>query len=234
MNILEEFGNIDIYLFDQLLKGRFLPGMRLLDAGCGKGRNLVYFFRNGFDVFAIDRSEASVEEVRRLAVPWYGDSRAVEQIRQEPVEKMSFANDSFDAVICNAVLHFAEDDRHFRQMVSELWRVLKPGGLLFIRLASSIGLEDRVVPLGGNRFLLPDGSERYLVDEPMLTKLTVKLHGQLVEPLKTVNVAGQRCMTTWCLRKPHILFFDPIEGLEHDLTPPEHDATEQEQEKGER
>lgn len=238
MNILEEFGNIDIYLFDQLLKGRFVPGMRLLDAGCGSGRNLVYFLRNGYDVFAVDRSEAAVDAVRKLAVPWSGELQAEEQIRQEPVEKMSFANDSFDAVICSAVLHFAEDDRHFQHMVAELWRVLKPGGLLFTRLASSIGLEDKAVPLGGNRFLLPDGSERYLVDERGLLKTTEKLHGQLIEPLKTVNVAGQRCMTTWCLRKPHILFFDPIEALEQELPLPGQDppsqAQIQEQSEGER
>ena len=48
MNIREEFGDIDIYLFDQLLKGRLDASMSLLDAGCGGGRNLYYFLRNGY------------------------------------------------------------------------------------------------------------------------------------------------------------------------------------------
>ncbi len=38
MTLSEEFGAIDIYLFDQLLRGRIRPGMRIFDAGCGYGR----------------------------------------------------------------------------------------------------------------------------------------------------------------------------------------------------
>jgi tellurite methyltransferase len=121
---------------------------------------------------------------------------------------MSYANDSFDVVICNAVLHFAESDDHFQLMVSELWRVLKPGGLLFVRLASGIGIESRLVQLEGQRYRLPDGTDRYLVTEEQLLKLTEKLYGTLLEPIKTVNVQGKRCMTTWVVKKPHIVFFD--------------------------
>ena len=54
MTLQDEFGSIDIYLFDQLLRARLRPGMRVLDAGCGGGRNLVYLLRNGFDVWATD------------------------------------------------------------------------------------------------------------------------------------------------------------------------------------
>lgn len=215
MNPRELFGDIDIYLFDQLLKGRITEDKRILDAGCGSGRNLAYFLRSGFDVYAVDRLEEAVEAVRKLGdrwgVPWTAD-----RARVEPVEKMSFANDSFDVVICNAVLHFAVNEAHFQQMLHELWRVLRPGGLLFARLASSIGIEDRIQPLGESRFKLPDGSTRFLVDEEKLLRTTEKLQGILLEPLKTVNVANQRCMTTWCVKKPHILFFDPIEELPAD------------------
>ena len=42
-----QFGAIDVYLFDQLLRGAIRPGMRVLDAGCGSGRNLVYLLREG-------------------------------------------------------------------------------------------------------------------------------------------------------------------------------------------
>jgi SAM-dependent methyltransferase len=216
MNPRELFGDIDIYLFDQLLKGRITQDKRILDAGCGNGRNLIYFLRSGYEVYAVDRSEPAVLEVRKLAAklaPGWSD----EQARIESVEKMSFANDSFDVVISNAVLHFAENEASFQQMVHELWRVLRPGGLLFVRLASSIGIEDKVIPLDNGRFKLPDGSERFLVDEERLMKTTEKLQGLLLEPLKTVNVANQRCMTTWCLKKPHILFFEPIEELRTDV-----------------
>ncbi|MCS7461076.1 class I SAM-dependent methyltransferase [Paenibacillus doosanensis] len=210
MNPRELFGDIDIYLFDQLLKGRIAEGMRILDAGCGMGRNLTYFLRSGYPVYAVDRSDEAVQTVRKmgqaLAPVWSDD-----QVRSEPVEKMSFANDRFDVVISCAVLHFAQNETHFQQMVQEMWRVLRPGGLLFIRLATSIGIENKIIPLGDSRYKLPDGSTRFLADEERILKTTERLQGLLMEPLKTVNVAHQRCMTTWCLKKPHILFFDPIE-----------------------
>jgi hypothetical protein len=87
-------------------------------------------------------------------------------------------------------------------MLRAMWRVLKPGGLFFCRLASSIGIADRVRDLGQGRFQLPDGSERYLVDEAALMNATAALGGDLLDPLKTTVVQNQRAMTTWVLRKP--------------------------------
>jgi SAM-dependent methyltransferase len=194
------FGSIDIYLFDQLLKGRLQPGMRLLDAGCGGGRNLPYFLRHGFDVCAVDTDPRAVAGVRRLAAE-LAPRLPPENFRAEALEALSFPDEQFDAVVASAVLHFADDDAHFRAMVDGCWRVLRRGGLFFARLASSIGIEGRIAPLGGGRFHLPDGSDRYLVTGERLDGLTAELAGTPLEPLKTVNVAGQRCMTTWCLRK---------------------------------
>ena len=196
----EFFGPIDIYLFDQLLKGRLTPGMRLLDAGSGSGRNLPYFLRHGFDVCAVDATPGAVEQVRQLAAELAPRLPAT-NFRVEALERLSFPDGDFDAVIASAVLHFARDDPHFRAMVAELWRVLRPGGLFFARLASSIGIEPRVRPLGGGRYHLPDGSDRFLVDEALLAGLATRLAASPLEPLKTVNVENQRCMTTWCLRK---------------------------------
>ena len=86
-------------------------------------------------------------------------------------------------------------------MLAGAWRLVRPGGLFFCRLASSIGMEGRFVPLGNGRYRLPDGSERYLVDEARLLALTAELGGTLVDPLKTTVVQGQRCMTTWVVRR---------------------------------
>jgi tellurite methyltransferase len=210
MNPREQFGLMDIYLFDQLLKGRIAPGMRLLDAGCGEGRNLDYFLREQYEIYGVDRSEEAIKVVRRQA-SGLSPEQLEERFRVESLEKLSFANDHFDVVMACAVLHFAENDEHFRQMITELWRVLRPGGLLFVRMASSIGLEDKAVPLGNRRYALPDGSERYLADLDFLRKWTDKLHALFLEPIKTVQVEQLRSMTTWCVKKPHILFFDPIE-----------------------
>jgi tellurite methyltransferase len=195
-----QFGEIDIYLFDQLLRGRIRPGMRVLDAACGGGRNLVYLLQSGFDVFATDADVRAVDAVRRLAAQ-LAPQLPAENFRAEPVERMTFPDAFADVVVSSAVLHFARDDAQFDAMVREMWRVLKSGGMLFCRLASSIGMEDRVVRIAGRRFGLPDGSERYLVDEAMLMDLTAHLGGRLLDPLKTTVVQNQRCMTTWVVRK---------------------------------
>lgn len=194
-------GEIDVYLFDQLLKGRFTPGMRVLDAGCGGGRNLAYFLRAGFEAYAVDSAPRAVEAVRRLAAE-VDPGLPPDRFREEPVERMSFADASFDAVLSSAVLHFARDEAHFHAMLAEMWRVLRPGGIFFARLASDIGIEGRVRPLGGRRFALPDGTDRFLVDEAMLLRAGEGLGAELLEPIRTTNVQGLRCMTTWCLRRP--------------------------------
>jgi len=200
-SLADEFGHLDIYLFDQLLRGRVAPGMRVLDAGCGAGRNLVYLLREGFDLWAMDRDPAAVDAVRALAAS-LAPALPADHFHVGPVESMPFADASFDVVVSNAVLHFARDDHHFEAMVHEMWRVLAPRGLLFARLASSIGMAERMRALGQGRHLLPDGSERYLVDETRLLTLTNRLGARLLDPLKTTIVQDQRCMTTWVIARP--------------------------------
>jgi len=189
------FGEIDIYLFDQLLRGRFDARRRVLDAGCGAGRNLPYFLSQGFDVHAVDADAHAVAAARDLArsiAPALPDDR----IRQAELDALPWPDGSMDAVVCSAVLHFARDRAHFARMVDELWRVLAADGLFFARLASSIGLEALVASATG-RVRLPDGSERFVVDERLILETTARLGGRLADPIKTTNVQQQRCMTTW-------------------------------------
>lgn len=199
-DLRELFGDIDIYLFDQILKNRFSREMKILDAGCGGGRNLVYFLHNGYQVFAVDQNAEAIEQIRHFART-VSPNLPPENFQISSVEKMPFHNESFDALISSAVLHFARDKRHFNEMLGEMWRVLKQNGLFFARLASSIGIESLIEPIGSDRYLLPDGSERFLVDEELLDSLTNQLGGVWIEPLKTTNVQNLRCMTTWVLRK---------------------------------
>jgi tellurite methyltransferase len=196
----EQFGQIDIYLFDQLLKGRISPGMRILDTGCGSGRNLVYLLREGYEVYAADSDAGAVDSVRSLA-RMFAPALPESNFRVEAVEGMSFDDACADVVISNTVLHFARDDAHFESMLHGSWRVLKPGGLFFCRLGSSIGIESQVQRIQGRRHRSPDGSERYLVDEALLGSITDQLGGELADPLKTTVVQNQRSMTTWVLRK---------------------------------
>jgi SAM-dependent methyltransferase len=196
----DTFAEIDIYLFDQLLKGRFDTRRRVLDAGCGDGRNLHYLLRAGFDCFGIDEDARSIDQVRRR-VAHLAPALAASHFVVGDLAELPWDAASMDAVICSAVLHFSKDAAHFGRMLTELWRVLAPGGLLFARLASNIGLERVLGERAAKRMRLPDGSDRFVVDEPMLLEWTDRLGAQLIDPIKTTNVQGQRCMTTWCLAK---------------------------------
>ena len=197
----EQFGDIDIYLFDQILKGRIWPGMKILDAGCGGGRNLVYLLRESYDVFGVDADLQAIQEVRRMARA-LNPHLPAERFKVGSLEALTYAEGTFDIVICNAVLHFAQTDEQFWAMLRGMWRVLKPGGMLFCRLASSIGMaKKKMKRIASRRYMLPDGSERYLVDEALLQRLSMKLNAELADPVKTTVVQGQRCMTTWVLRK---------------------------------
>lgn len=195
----ELFGDIDIYLFDQLLKGRFDRRPRVLDAGCGDGRNLVYLLQRGFHCFGVDNDPRAIERVRRLAAR-LAPSLPADNFHVADIERQPWPDGSMEAVMASAVLHFSRDADHFSAMVDEMWRVLAPGGLFFARLASNIGIES-LVPAAGQRVPLPDGTIRFVVDEQMLRDHTHRLGGCLADPIKTTNVQRERCMTTWCVEK---------------------------------
>ena len=200
-SLREQFGDIDIYLFDQLLRGRITDGMAVLDAGCGGGRNLVFMMRARMNLFGIDESADAIAAVRRQAA-MLAPHLPADRFTVQQMDSMSFRDGCMDVVLSSAVLHFARDEAHFSAAVREMWRVIAPGGLLFCRLASTIGIEDQVQVLSGRRHVLPDGSTRFLVDAPYLLDFTTRLDGMLLDPLKTTVVQGMRAMTTWVLRKP--------------------------------
>jgi tellurite methyltransferase len=196
--VQELFGEIDIYVFDQILRGNIAPGMRIVDAGCGYGRNLIYLLRQKTEIFAIDANPAGVEHVRRLSKS-LNTGLPDQNFQVSLVEKMPFPDDFADVVICSSVLHFAHGEEHFQSMLTDLWRVVRPGGLLFCRLGSRIGMN--FVPVGNGLFAMPDGQNWFLVDEQKLMSLTASMKSILVDPLKTTIVQNHRCMTTWVLRK---------------------------------
>ncbi len=198
LTIQEQFGQIDIYVFDQILRGNIAAGMRVLDAGCGYGRNLVHLLREGCEVFAVDADAAGVEHVRQLSDS-LNTGLPAENFQVALIEEMPFPDEFADVVICNSVLHFSRDEKHFRAILTELWRVLRPGGMLFCRLGSRIGMDfERIRE---NIYRVGDGSEWFLVDEEMLLKLTEEMNAVQVDPLKTTIVQDYRCMTTWVTRK---------------------------------
>ena len=198
---LTDLAFTDVYLIDQIMKGRIGTNARVVDVGSGGGRNLPWFLRRGMDVTALDPSpEAFLALEEGLAS--LGLSLAKEKQVPVAVECCELDTQSFDLVISNAVLHFAKDHEHFRAMLDATWDLVAPGGLLFARLTSSVGIESLVQDLGAGRYALPDGSERYLVTESGLLQESERLGGVLLDPIKSTVVQSLRTMTTWVLARP--------------------------------
>lgn len=193
-------GNVDVYLLDQILKGRFSKEMKILDAGCGEGRNTVYFIREGFQIFGIDPNETAIQYCRYQAKsldPNYDIHRFLEG----KLEEVPFHVSSFDSVICSAVLHFASGVDNFWQMIDEIHRVLKPGGIFWFRMCTGFGeVLSQSEPLGDGRYHLPDDSERFLLTQDHVDKLMAKGF-QFLESPKTVMVLNQREMGVFLLEK---------------------------------
>lgn len=202
--LIQELGEPDIYLLDQVMRGRITASDTVVDAGCGYGRNAEFLLRLGCRVFGVDRDREAIDAVRGLA-EGLGSSQPAGDFRAEPIEAMTVSPGACDVVVCSAVLHFASDDAQFDAMLDAMWRALRPGGLFFCRLATTIGIEAAGgatrLRAGERIYRLGDGSTRYLADETQIISAMARLGGQLADPLKTTIVQGQRCMTTWVLRR---------------------------------
>lgn len=195
-NLKSIIGETDIYLLDQIMKGRYKQEHIILDAGCGDGRNMHWFLQNNFEIYAIDINAALIDQLK-AANPTLAPGR----LKAVAVEKTPFPDNHFDHIICSAVLHFANDTDHFNSMFGELVRILKHGGSIFIRMTSDIGIEKNIQLLADGVYIIPDGSNRFLLTKPLLAAI-MQLHNlSFIEPLKTVNVDDVRCMSTLLLQK---------------------------------
>ncbi len=193
-------GNIDLYLLEQILKGRFTKEMKILDAGCGEGRNAVYFINSGHQVYGIDEQELAIQYLRFMSKSLDSNYDS-HRFQVGKLEDIPFHSGAFDAVLCSAVLHFAVDKSNFWEMMHELLRVLKPGGILWFRMTTGFGgILEASQNLGDGRFLLPDGSERFLIDQEAIDQLLEK-GLRFLETPKSVLVHGQRAMGVFVLEK---------------------------------
>ncbi|MEM6631289.1 MAG: class I SAM-dependent methyltransferase [Bacteroidota bacterium] len=194
-------GRMDVYLLDQMLKGNIDLSQPILDAGCGGGRNTVYFMRMKAEVYGIDQNSEAIEAIRQLAQ--HLDYPHLDRFSVRSIYQTSFPDAFFGTVICNAVLHFCSDKTYFDKAVRECWRILQPEGILFIRTASLEGMEGKVKPIRNKQgwYALPDGTERFLVDTKELVALSEQLEGNLYQPLRSVLLHEMRSMCTWCLQK---------------------------------
>ena len=195
-SLQELIGNTDIYLLDQIMKSRYKAGDIILDAGCGGGRNLAWFLKNEMNIYGVDKDATPINYLKSVHKDFDEKKFQVEEI-----DNLSFENNFFDHLISSAVLHFAKSTLHFKNMIKEMTRVLKPKGSLFIRMASNIGIENKVQIINDGVYHIPDGSTRFLLTPTLLTDFMAENNLSFLEPLKTTNVDNIRCMSTLVLMK---------------------------------
>ena len=194
-DLKEQAGGIDIYLLDQILKGRHIVGQKILDAGCGNGKNLKWFYNNSFEVYGVDTDIEKILHSKNR----YPDQK--NNFSVGFVNNLNFKESYFNHIICNALLHFAKNENDFYSMFSELVRVLKPNGTLFLRIASNIGLEKQVEHINNGIYNLPDGTKRFLLKKSIIETLEKRYNLTFLEPVKTTNVNDKRSMTTLVFKK---------------------------------
>jgi SAM-dependent methyltransferase len=103
------------------------PHAKVLDLGCGSGRDSLAFLRFGFDVLAIDGSEEMVKYVHSLGIP----------VRQMFFEDIDFDNE-FDAIWCCASLLHVKKEA-LPDVLLRIEKALKPGGYGFVSFKKGKG-----------------------------------------------------------------------------------------------
>jgi tellurite methyltransferase len=189
-NLKQALGKADVYVIDQFMKSSFSKTDKILDAGCGTGRNLKFLHYLGYNIAGCD--------MNNLTLLGLQSELPNVNLQVANLNELPFAGNKFDYVICNAVLHFANSVEEFKKMILELHRILKPNATLFIRMNSVFGIED-IIQKQGEKYLLPDGSHRFLLNNGLITFIKTKF--VFKEHLKTVNVDGLRCMSNLVLGK---------------------------------
>lgn len=196
--IIDQLGNTDIYIIDQLMKRRINESDTLLDAGFGKGRNLQYFVKNNYSIYGIDQNPAYLPIILDQIKDWnpkYDKDRFI----VGSVEEMPYPSNTFDFVFNVAVLHFAKSHEQFFKMLNELLRVVKPDGYLLFRMTSwhTFDLAEKTE---SGMITIEDG-ERYMLDIETLKSFVAEKGYRFADPIKTTNLYGLRTITTIVIQK---------------------------------
>ena len=130
--------------FAKLLKEKGLR--KVLDLGCGAGRHLVFLAKEGFEVIGLDSSPVALEFSRERLE----EEGLKAELVQADMTKIPYPDSFFDAAIAIAAIYHGTLSK-MRQAVSEIYRVLRPGGWTLIEFKSK-----RSYRYGKGRKIEPD------------------------------------------------------------------------------
>ncbi|WKK76408.2 class I SAM-dependent methyltransferase [Marivirga salinae] len=195
-----ELGNIDLYWLDFILKGYLPDDAKVLDAGCGEGRNLTYCLKNNLDIFGIDQNPEAINFLKLIAKKYkLGDLDARFQVMK--LDKILFPDSTFDIIIGSAVLHFAKNVAHFNMMINELIRLLKPNGKIFIRTMTDRYFPENIVELEEGVFQFQNKQIRFVINADVFVENLRDRQLELIEPYKEVLVENRHTMGTFMFQK---------------------------------
>jgi ubiquinone/menaquinone biosynthesis C-methylase UbiE len=136
-------------------EGRFIPmmgnvkGKKILDLGCGTGRNAIFLAKKGAEVYGIDFSDEMIAEIRKKIKK---EMVKIKLKKQDITKRLPYDSNSFDIVVSDFVFNHI---KNLKPLLNEIARVLKPGGFC---LASDVhpyfvdpkdyGAIPFVIPLG--------------------------------------------------------------------------------------
>lgn len=188
------FGDMDLFLMDFVLKGKIPPTGKVLDAGCGEGRNAVYFVQQGYELLGIDSDASKI----RLA-EYLGNNISTSRATFKTGNLRSLdSQKSFDLILCSRVLHFSNSVQDFMQMWENLTKKLKPGGLFYLSMDSTV--ENSLgVDAGNGMYEFPDGAIRFSLTSSLYEE--IKKGFEEIEPLKTLIQNNVRAQSFVLLKK---------------------------------
>lgn len=188
------FGDIDLFLMDLILKGHIKEGAKVLDIGCGEGRNGIYFIQRGYDYHGWDTDPTKLKLLEYLA-------KTIKKSKTTFVSQdftKASSTDLFDFIICSRVLHFALSKEDFLNKWMKIASLLTRGGILYASLDSVIDTEIGIKKIDG--FVeFPDGKHRYALDKSIYQEIIKGF--EEIEPLRTLVHHNERAQSFLCLKK---------------------------------
>ncbi|MEP1096818.1 MAG: class I SAM-dependent methyltransferase [Cyclobacteriaceae bacterium] len=188
------FGDTDLFLLDLILKGKIPEKATVLDAGCGEGRNAIFFIREGYDYLGIDSDQSKIQLAQYMANNISTSKARFEVGDIGNLQELGL----FDVVICSRVLHFVNTDEGFHQMWRNLSDRLAPNGILYVSMDSMID-NNLGLASGNGKYEFPDGAVRFAITNKLYNE--IKKGFEPVEPLKTLVQNETRAQSFFALRK---------------------------------
>ena len=180
---------------DLILKGNVNPSSRVLDIGCGEGRNGIYFIQNGYEYHGWDTDESKISLLEYLSKSIIG-AKVTFEIQDF---RRASSNETYDLIICSRVLHFAESEEDFYEMWKKLTSLLSSGGIIYLSMDSvietSIGKR-----LESGKVEFPDGKIRFTLTKELYVE--IKKGFEEIEPLRTLVHHKERAQSFLCLDTP--------------------------------